>query len=85
MCRWQVETTDLTELDVVAVAVGYPVEVRVDALPDEIIMGMVSDIAVVSTLARGDVTYAATIDLENTDDLPLRWGMTVFVDVDVSQ
>lgn len=81
--RWQVETTDLTELDVVAVAVGMPVSVRLDALPDNEVAGRVSDIARTAGLSRGDVTYAVTIDLLDTAGLPLRWGMTAFVDIDV--
>lgn len=80
--EWSVETTDLTELDVVAVAIGYPVDVRVDAIPGEVLKGTVTDIDTVSTLTRGDVTYAVTIRLDDGGDLPLRWGMTVFVDVD---
>lgn len=83
--KWVVETTDLTELDVVAVAVGFPVEVRVDALPDAVLRGTVSDIDTVATLSRGDVTYTVTVELDNNDSLPLRWGMTAFVDVDVEQ
>ncbi|MCB8945630.1 MAG: efflux RND transporter periplasmic adaptor subunit [Ardenticatenaceae bacterium] len=80
---WHVETTDLTELDIVAVKVGLPVEVQVDALPNEVLEGVVEDIAAVASLTRGDVTYAVTIRLEDVSDLPLRWGMTTFVDVDV--
>ena len=80
---WLVETTDLTELDIVNVKVGLPVDVNVDALPDEVLHGTVSDIATVSTLTRGDVTYRVTIDLDEATEFPLRWGMTVFVDVDV--
>ncbi len=83
--KWVVETTDLTELDVVNVAVGSPVEVRVDALPDAVLPGTVSDIDTVATLSRGDVTYTVTVELDNNDSLPLRWGMTAFVDVDVEQ
>ena len=79
---WTVETTDLTELDVVGVEVGLPVEVRLDALPDDPIQGTVEDIASVSTLTRGDVTYAVTIRLEERQDLPIRWGMTAAVDID---
>ena len=79
---WQVETTDLTELDVVSVEVGQSVNISVDALPGETLTGMVEDIATVSTLTRGDITYQVTIRLDETD-LPLRWGMTVFVDIDV--
>ncbi|HEX6383115.1 MAG TPA: HlyD family efflux transporter periplasmic adaptor subunit [Anaerolineae bacterium] len=85
--NWMVETADLTELDVVSVAVGYPVDVSVDAIPGEVIQGTVTDIDIASTLARGDVTYVVSIRLDQDDasDLPLRWGMTAFVDVDVSQ
>jgi HlyD family secretion protein len=80
---WLVETTDLTELDIVNVKVGLPVEVQIDALPNEVITGTVVDIAAVSSLTRGDVTYTVTIRLDEAADLPLRWGMTTFVDVDV--
>ena len=82
---WLVETTDLTELDVVALSVGLPAAVQVDAIPGEAIGGVVTHIDRVSTLARGDVTYAVTIRLDDDDAsaLPLRWGMTAFVDVDV--
>ncbi|MFL7839957.1 MAG: HlyD family secretion protein [Candidatus Promineifilaceae bacterium] len=78
---WQVETTDLTELDIVALKLGLPVEVRVDALPGEVLTGTVTDIASVSKLNIGDVTYPVTISLDETN-LPLRWGMTVEVDID---
>ncbi len=80
---WQVKTTDLTELDVVDLNVGDPVEIQVDAIPGVTLQGTVSKIAETSQLVRGDVTYEVVIDLDNPDDLPLRWGMTVFVDVDV--
>jgi multidrug resistance efflux pump len=82
---WLVETTDLTELKVVAVEVGLPVSVRVDALPEVVLRGHVTDIAAVSTLVRGDVTYKVTIRLDDRPDLPLRWGMTAFVNVQVAQ
>ena len=83
--EWIVQTTDLTELDVVSMAVGFPVDIRVDALPDEVIRGTVTDIAQVSQLTRGDVTYTVTISLDESQSYPLRWGMTVFVDVDTDQ
>lgn len=82
---WLVETTDLTELDVVAVGLEQGVEVRVVALPDVRIPGRVTDIATTATLARGDVTYGVVIELEESAGLPLRWGMTAFVDIDVGE
>lgn len=80
---WQVKTTDLSELDVVDLQIGDPVEISIDAIPGVVLNGIVSEIADTAQLVRGDVTYEVTIDLENPDELPLRWGMTVFVDVDV--
>lgn len=82
---WRVETSDLTELNVVGIARGFPVEIRVDAFPDEPLQGVVSEIAQESALVLGDVTYRVEIDLTDDRDLPLRWGMTTFVNVDTSQ
>lgn len=81
--QWQVKTTDLTELDVVDLKIGDPVEIQIDAVPGETLNGTVTRIANTSQLTRGDVTYEVTIALDDTADLPLRWGMTVFVNVDV--
>ena len=80
---WLVKTTDLTELDVVDLQVGAPVEIQIDAIPGELLQGTVTNVASTSQLTRGDVTYEVTIALDDLQELPLRWGMTVFVDVDV--
>lgn len=80
---WQVQTTDLTELSVVNIAVGETVEVTVDAFPGETLTGTITDIASSSQIVLGDVTYQVTIDLLDTNDLDLRWGMTSFVRIDV--
>jgi HlyD family secretion protein len=80
---WRVETTDLIELDVVDLQVGDPVEMTIDAIPGVTLIGTVSNISQVAGYDRNDVTYKVTIDLDNPDQLPLRWGMTVFVNVDV--
>lgn len=81
--RWVVKTSDLTELDVVAIVEGMAVRVQVDAIPDETLEGIVSQIAQTSSLARGEVTYVATIDIRDARNLPLRWGMSAFVDIAV--
>jgi HlyD family secretion protein len=85
MSGWLVKTTDLTELSVVSVGVGLPVEISVDAIPDTTLTGWVTDIASLSELVRGDVVYEVTIRLDEAQagEMPLRWGMTVFVNVDV--
>ncbi len=79
---WLVKTTDLTELDVVAVKNGLPAEIRIDAIPGEVIEGVVTDIASVSQETRGDVTYEVSIELSDIASLPLRWGMTAFADIE---
>jgi len=74
-----------------SVAVGRPVKVNFGALPGETLTGRVTDVAAVSHLNRGDVTYTITIALQRprergedeASDLPLRWGMTAFVNVEI--
>lgn len=80
---WLVETTDLNEQDVVALAVGFPAEIRLDALPGETLTGTVTKISPASNVVAGDVRYTVTIRLDDPGDLPLRWGMTALVDIEV--
>ncbi|GAB4545367.1 MAG: biotin/lipoyl-binding protein [Anaerolineae bacterium] len=80
---WYVETDDLTEIDVVRVAVGQPVRVTIDAISDREFEGVVTDVAPRSEIKRGDVTYTVTIELLDVEDAPLRWGLTAFVDINV--
>ncbi|NKQ35403.1 MAG: HlyD family efflux transporter periplasmic adaptor subunit [Chloroflexi bacterium] len=82
--EWLVQTTDLTELDVPLVEIGSPVEVKLDALPDETLTGTVTAVSLTPSLSRGDVVYKTTIQLDNPDDLPIRWGMTAFVDIEAN-
>ncbi len=78
---WEIKTTDLTELDVARVSVGAPVTIQFDAIPGEELDGTVIDVALISAISQGDVVYEVTIDLVGTDGLPIRWGMTAFVNV----
>jgi multidrug resistance efflux pump len=82
---WLVKTTDLTELDIVGLAAGSLATVRVDAIPNESIAGTITGIALVAGLTRGDVVYEVTIRLDDKQaaQLPLRWGMTVVVEVEI--
>lgn len=79
--QWLVETTDLTEQDVVAIADGFDTAVSIDALPAHPLTGTVRDIARIAGLTQGEVTYRVRITLPDTAGLPLRWGMTAFVDI----
>jgi HlyD family secretion protein len=72
---WVLETDDLTELEVVKVALGQSVSITLDALPDQIITGKVIAINPRYEDRRGDVTYTVTIALDNPAEAA-RWGMT---------
>jgi multidrug efflux pump subunit AcrA (membrane-fusion protein) len=73
---WYIETSDLTELEVVKVSVGQKVDIEPDALPGLILKGAVESISQSYKLQGGDVLYTVKIKFDNTDPR-LRWGMTV--------
>jgi multidrug resistance efflux pump len=73
---WYIETSDLTELEVVHVINGQTVEIRPDALPELVLKGTVESISQSSKTQGGDVLYTVKIKL-NDYDPALRWGMTV--------
>jgi len=75
---WTVETSDLTELEVVKINVGQAVEIRPDALEALTLTGVVESISQSSKTQGGDVLYTVKIKL-NDSDPALRWGMTVQV------
>lgn len=74
--QWKVETTDLSELDVPKIAEGSNVTIRIDAVPEASLNGHVEKIAYVPGVLQGDVVYTVTIVLDDSSNLPLRWGMT---------
>lgn len=75
---WYVETSDLTELEVVKIAVGLKASFIPDALPDVTLTGVVESIAQAFTLSGGDVQYRVKILVDKIDPRVL-WGMTVEV------
>jgi HlyD family secretion protein len=79
----RVETTDLNEIDVARINVGDNVKVTFDALPDVEVAGKVTRISPKSSEGSG-VNYTVIIELSETPD-QLRWGMTAFVDIEVSE
>jgi len=73
---WYVETSDLTELEVVKIAVGLKVSILPDALSDAQMTGVVESISQAFTLSGGDVQYRVKILVDEIDPRVL-WGMTV--------
>lgn len=76
--NWYVESTDLTELDVVKIEVGDEVSVVFDALPEIEVAGTVERIGRTYTERSGDILYSVRIELDNPPD-KLRWGMTALL------
>ena len=72
----QVETTDLSELDIGRVKPGQSVTMYIEGLDNRQIQGVVERIAPRADLLGGDVVYAVTVSL--TESPPeLRMGMSV--------
>ena len=77
----QIETTDLSELDVAAVEIGQPATVYVEAL-DEEFPGVVTSISPISNTLGGDVVFKVTIKLDE-QPVGLLWGMSADVTINV--
>jgi multidrug efflux pump subunit AcrA (membrane-fusion protein) len=78
LSEWIVETSDLTELDIINIRIGQTVQVVADALPQETLFGTVTSIGDTYQEVRGDITYIAKVKFEKNDPR-LKWGMTVTV------
>ena len=78
----KIETTNLSERDVVNISVGQPALVYIEALEMEI-EGTVTAISPLPNNESVDVVYTTTIEL---DEIPasLRWGMSVTINFDAN-
>jgi len=79
--RWQVVTTDLAEVDVPLFAVGSAASIELDAFPDEVFNGEVTEIDPVGRERLGDMTYQVTVTLSQADARFL-WNMTATVSIE---
>lgn len=73
---WIVETTDVTELEVVKLSIGQPVSLVPDALPDLTLKGTITEISQAFTQQGGDILYTVHIAVTDADPR-LKWGMTM--------
>jgi HlyD family secretion protein len=80
--QWEVDTDDLSEVDVINVQPDQAVTMTFDALPGVKLNGRVLAITPKSQTKRGDVTYTVKIVIENPDPR-LKWGMTAQVEIAV--
>ncbi|MFC2052997.1 HlyD family secretion protein [Chloroflexota bacterium] len=79
----RIETIDLNEIDAARLKIGDRAIVTFDALPDLTLGGTVFRIAQKSDSGSG-VNYKVAIQLDEIPD-NLRWDMTAFVDIEVSE
>lgn len=77
---WQIETSDLTELDVTSVQEGDRVSLTFDAISDLELSGTVTRIKSIGQEKLGDVTYTLVIR-PDVQDRRLRWNMTGVVTI----
>jgi len=78
--QWKVETTNLTELEVIDIPVGAPVEITFDALEDQKFTGAIGYIRALGENTEGDITYTAIVDIDEVDPR-LRWNMTASLEI----
>ncbi len=78
LSAWYVETTDLSEKDVVRIRADEEAEVIPDALPELRLRAQIERIADFPQTRGGDVVYRVRLRLLESDPR-LRWGMTVDV------
>jgi RND family efflux transporter MFP subunit len=72
---WLIETTDVSELEIVRVAVGDRATITFNALPDVVLNGHVARIQVRGTNDNGEVMFAVIVAPDEHLD-QLRWNMS---------
>jgi len=75
---WQIQTTDLKEVDVVGIKPGDSTKVHFDAIPGLELDGKVNRVKGLGVDKNGDILYTVLIDL-NGNDPRLLWKMTARV------
>jgi HlyD family secretion protein len=80
MAAWQIETADLTELNIVKVKQGDPVSITFDALPGFELPGTVKRIEGFGENRQGDIVYTVTVQPDQQDPR-LKWNMTASVSI----
>jgi multidrug efflux pump subunit AcrA (membrane-fusion protein) len=74
--EWYVDSSDLTEQEVVNVSMGQTATISPDALPDQHLSSQVTEIADMFDVKSGDVLYHVRLRVDQPDP-GFKWGMTV--------
>jgi HlyD family secretion protein len=78
LSSWQIQTTDLKEVDVIGIEPGDPVKVHFDAVPGLELDGKVNRVNGLGQDKHGDILYTVVINLAGSDPR-LLWKMTARV------
>jgi multidrug efflux pump subunit AcrA (membrane-fusion protein) len=74
--EWYVDSSDLTEQEVVNISMGQTATISPDALPDQHLSSQVTEIADMFNVKSGDVLYHVRLRVDQPDP-GFKWGMTV--------
>ena len=74
--EWYVDSSDLTEQEVVNISMGQKATISPDALPDQHLSSQVTEIADMFNVQSGDVLYHVRLRVDQPDP-GFKWGMTV--------
>lgn len=78
---WEIQTTDLTEINIVKVSVGDTATLSFDAIPALESTSKVSRIKSLGENRQGDIVYTVAVQPAKMDDR-LRWNMTAKVSIE---
>lgn len=77
---WRINSSDVTERDVVRLREGMPVTISFEALPDLHLSGVIDAIKPLGVNQFGDINYTITVR-PNTWDARLRWQMSATITI----
>jgi HlyD family secretion protein len=83
LTRMQVQAS-VTEADIGQVTVGLPVTFRVDAYPNDIFKGEVSQVRLAPVIVQNVVTYQVIVGVDNSE-MKLMPGMTATITIEVAR
>lgn len=81
LTAWQIETDDLSELDVVRLHTGDPAVLTFDALPDLQLPGSITQIKPIGANRQGEIVYTVVVAPDHFEPR-LYWNMTAIVTVE---
>jgi multidrug efflux pump subunit AcrA (membrane-fusion protein) len=79
LSRFQIETNDLTELNISRVSEGDAVKISFDGIPGLVIPGKVERIKPLGEDNQGDITYTVLINMDQQDPR-IKWRMTASIE-----